>query len=98
MSPRRTQKAASHFFTLRTKSRLEKFSALKEVQDMAAKATFDFEAAGAQPPTDLQFMATLGSSGTYKKLSCKLVRCLLNMPIEVTCAEVTFLSKSHVPK
>lgn len=53
----------------------------QEVQDMAAKATLDFNSAGAQPPADLELMASLGSSGTYKKLGCKLGRCRLNMSI-----------------
>ena len=41
----------------------------QEVQILAKAATNDFEKVGSTPPTDLSYLAQLGTSGSHKKLS-----------------------------
>lgn len=44
----------------------------QEVQELAFKATADFQEANAVPPLDLQFLASLGTSGTHKLLARRI--------------------------
>lgn len=40
----------------------------QEVQDLAQKCKHDFEKAGAAPPQDIVFLASMGTSGAHKPL------------------------------
>lgn len=41
----------------------------QEVQELASKATADFQEANAAPPLALQFLASLGTSGAHRLLA-----------------------------
>jgi len=40
----------------------------QEVQDLAQRSKHDFEKAGAVPPEDIAFLASMGTSGAHKPL------------------------------
>lgn len=40
----------------------------QEVQELAHKSKLDFEKAGAAPPKDIAFLASMGTSGAHKPL------------------------------
>jgi hypothetical protein len=44
----------------------------QEAQELAFKATVDFQEANTVPPLDLQYLASLGTSGAHKLLARRI--------------------------
>ena len=48
----------------------------QEVQDLALRSKHDFEKAGAVPPEDIAFLASMGTSGAHKPLGLQELFCI----------------------